>query len=69
MVKIRHIGMMNHTNPHYIVSSAGLRFKVPLKERVQSGLRLREACTFPLCLALELEFSDKSEVKISPTIV
>ncbi len=99
MVKIRNTGMMNHLNPHYIVSSTDLRVKVPLKERVQSlnplsknelepfakalstfniefiihqllqvqsGLRLQEACTFPLCLALELEFSDKSEVKIGP---
>ena len=100
MVKIRNTGMMNHLNPHYIVSSTDLRVKVPLKERVQSlnplsknelepfakalstfniefiihqllqvqsGLRLQEACTFPLSLALELEFSDKSEVKIGPT--
>ena len=99
MVKIRNTGMMNHLNPHYIVSSTDLRVKVPIKERVQSlnplsqnelvpfakalstfniefiihqllqvqsGLRLQEACTFPLCLAFELECSDKSEVKIGP---
>lgn len=101
LIHVRNRGMMNHLNPHYVVTSTDLRIKVPKKSEIQSlnpltkievelyaqelstfgiefviqqllqihsGLRIEEACTFPLSLALEAYSQNTNiEVTIGPS--